>query len=181
MKTDLSGYARETISKHPRRIFDWQGPDFIQVLYRYVLQRDADASGWHSAYDFLAKGGSRFDLACSIVFSAEGRGHAQELTKLRWLLRWNRLRKLPLVFRFLASVLDIDRPGARARRERALMFALAALSKVLDEYLRQQEEEALDCLATAGVCYEATTPSFGGRWLPGRYTHETFKMIDSWT
>lgn len=118
-----------------------EGTEFIRQAYLILLGRKPDASGRESSEAFLRRGGRKIDLIWSIVNSEEGRRYELALPGLRSALFRRSLERAPGLGRLLSPFLGLERAGRIHRRERAIMFAQAKSTELINLRLSHLEEK----------------------------------------
>lgn len=99
--------------------------EFVELAYRCLLKRPADAGGQLLALQRLAAGDSKIAILGDLRASAEGRGYGVEIAGLAGRYRFWRLTRLPLFGALIERLALIWSLSEIAREQRRLGQALA--------------------------------------------------------
>lgn len=99
--------------------------EFVELAYRCLLKRPADAAGQLLALQRLAAGDSKIAILGDLRASAEGRGYGVEIAGLAGRYRFWRLTRLPLIGALIERLALIWNLPEIAREQRRLGQALA--------------------------------------------------------
>lgn len=124
--------AAELPSDHPQRLSYALGDflhvhneEFVELAYRCLLKRSADAQGQLLALQRLAAGDSKIAILGDLRASAEGRGYGVEIRGLAGRYRFWKLTRLPLVGGLIERLALVWNLPEIAREQRRLGQALA--------------------------------------------------------
>ncbi len=106
--------------------------EFVELAYRCLLKRPADAGGQLLALQRLAAGDSKIAILGDLRASAEGRGYGVEIAGLAGRYRFWRLTRLPLIGALIERLALIWNLPEIAREQRRLGQALAQQNAAAD-------------------------------------------------
>jgi hypothetical protein len=122
--------------------------EFVELAYRCVLKRAADARGQLDALQRLAAGDSKIAILGDMCASVEGRGYGVHIAGLAPRYRFWKLTRLPLIGALIErcaliwNLPEIAREQRRLGQALAQQNAAAELADLAAEVARLREEVA---------------------------------------